>query len=197
MYCNNCGTKLPDNAKFCNECGVHIGVVKNDENQSIGIIQTITETHDKKRRMPVFELILASLCVFFITFIPWIECNGVSYSCLNIFNDAHLVDDAAGICILGWGLTVSVSVGYVFLMRAERYVLSILTVAAEFAVLLLIASYERRGVSLSQAAGLGFFAFLMLLCAVASMISKKVNYALFSHERKKLKKQLDDLKSNE
>ena len=26
MFCNKCGTQLPDNSSFCSRCGVHIGV---------------------------------------------------------------------------------------------------------------------------------------------------------------------------
>lgn len=30
MFCINCGSELPDNAKFCLQCGTKVGVTKND-----------------------------------------------------------------------------------------------------------------------------------------------------------------------
>lgn len=197
MYCNNCGEKISDNSRFCNQCGADIGVVKLDEKHGI-IIQPITETPVKKRRMPIFELIVAGLCVFFITFMPLVEYNGVSYSCLNILNEVYLADySAKSICILGWGLTVSASVGYFFLVRAERYVLSILIAAVDFAVLCWMGTYEKGGVSFFGVDATGMFVFFMILGSVASIISKKISFAIFSRERKKMKAHLKKFKSDD
>ena len=29
MFCMNCGTKLPDDAKFCYKCGTKLGITQN------------------------------------------------------------------------------------------------------------------------------------------------------------------------
>ena len=31
MYCQHCGTKLPDNARFCSECGGKVGLYASNE----------------------------------------------------------------------------------------------------------------------------------------------------------------------
>ena len=55
MFCRNCGTKLPDDAKFCNNCGV----ATNNENQqtNAGTAETnFSEAKEPKSEAPKTEV---------------------------------------------------------------------------------------------------------------------------------------------
>lgn len=47
MYCNNCGSKIPDGAKFCNECGASIETPKKKNNDSV-----VVKPHKKEQQKP-------------------------------------------------------------------------------------------------------------------------------------------------
>lgn len=60
MYCNKCGNKLKDNAKFCNKCGVRI---KEKEEKIVKIIEEQEIKLDSKANN------LITLIIVFITLI--------------------------------------------------------------------------------------------------------------------------------
>ena len=64
MYCPNCGTKLPDNSKFCVKCGYKInGTEMNDNNQEPGPqvyhAEKPVKQNKKRNGVIIFLIILA------------------------------------------------------------------------------------------------------------------------------------------
>lgn len=74
MFCSKCGKQLPDNTKFCNDCGAQQQISKNTEaapkttvNQP-GITDTPTQQPEKtpKKKTNIFIVLAVVLCAFII-----------------------------------------------------------------------------------------------------------------------------------
>ena len=71
MYCKNCGSSLPDEAKFCPSCGEHVSYIINNESsrEQINIPETKTDSESMtkfkfaSRNKTVAIAGLAFLCI--------------------------------------------------------------------------------------------------------------------------------------
>ncbi|MBR2724737.1 MAG: zinc-ribbon domain-containing protein [Ruminococcus sp.] len=150
MYCNDCGTKLPDNAKFCNECGAKIGVVKVAGETTKISTNTLTKSSVKKKCLAIPEIIMSAVFVFAITFLPIFRfCYEERVELYNImernkgekFGLFQVIgeDGRLGVyCIIAWLLIIATLVCYIRLSQLERDVWSFVCVIAVIGICILI-----------------------------------------------------------
>ena len=89
MFCMNCGTKLPDDAKFCYKCGIQLGITQNikkedSKKQSNPPQSTVIKTFEfgeglhinfYRRKKGMTQLQLASQVGISPTYMSQIECG--------------------------------------------------------------------------------------------------------------------------
>lgn len=151
MYCNNCGEKLPDNAKFCNQCGVQMGVVLVerivekevpciDNEEAVNHPQIIEERKGKRKRLAIPEIVLSAILLFVVTFLPLFrfEYKTTQYGDM-IFNAHSHYGDTFGIfgvlrenvglgilCIVAWLFLIAALFLYIRCGQLERFALGFL-----------------------------------------------------------------------
>lgn len=111
MYCNNCGTKLPDNSKFCHVCGEK-SILALDTSYTQIIDSPFIERKNKvsllSLKLTILGLIIAFACLFFYASYGtnyFIVAMIISYVALEI-NSSSLI-----LSIVGLGLKRKFTIG--------------------------------------------------------------------------------------
>ena len=58
MYCNNCGSKIPDDSEYCVECGAKVEALK----KQIGKKETVNLSKEKQHKRMVYLVLVICLC---------------------------------------------------------------------------------------------------------------------------------------
>ncbi len=104
MYCSNCGTQLPDGAKFCTECGkqipTHITVNAKVQNESIKSDSPVTKKQSKKKNKVlsfIIDVIVALVILYVgISVLGMLEMEIYTYSTYRVQGDrnSHIVEES-------------------------------------------------------------------------------------------------------
>ena len=107
MFCEKCGTQIPDTARFCTNCGASIGgEVKK------ATVERIPDTEIQLRIQPTFKfgyMILPSLIIY-----------GIIILILSFMMAAISIGIAFGVFIIGFGI-LSVVLGTIAIFNKKQY----------------------------------------------------------------------------
>ena len=199
MYCGNCGTKLSDNSKFCNECGEKVGVIKITVEKSDTTEKLQLSGFGNKKRLAVVEIILSAVFLFALTFLPnfayvykEIETGSTIADSFGLFK-LFAEDEIGVLCVIAWLHIIAALFFYIKCSQMEKYFCSFLCTAfiviVCVAVGFSVAEYKSleygyiKSITLRGCAVVAIFVLLFIfLSSVATLIAiayDKLKFAVY------------------
>lgn len=107
MFCEKCGTQIPDTAQFCTNCGANVGVeVKK------ATVERIPDTEIQLRVKPTFK--------FGYMILPALIIYGIIILILSLMMAAISIGTAFRVFIVGFGI-LSVVLGTIAILNKKQY----------------------------------------------------------------------------
>ena len=107
MFCEKCGTQIPDTAQFCTNCGASVGgEVKK------ATVERIPDTEIQLRVKPTFK--------FGYMILPALIIYGIIILILSLMMAAISIGAAFGVFIVGFGI-LSVVLGTIAILNKKQY----------------------------------------------------------------------------